>query len=123
LFEKLETLSKPGERLFVGPGDLRRTNYSDTYIYHIFPKLRPASYFLEMNPFSANRPGSRLATDVASADWLVLNRAWDNWQEPNRSVENGEDTANQVVQTQFTQIGEYGPFLLFQHKPTSERQP
>jgi hypothetical protein len=123
LFEKLETLSKPGERLFVGPGDLRRTNYSDTYIYHIFPKLRPASYFLEMNPFSANRPGSRLATDVASADWLVLNRAWDNWQEPNRSVDNGEDTANQVVQTQFTQIGEYGPFLLFQHKPTSERQP
>ena len=123
LFEKLETQSKPGERLFVGPGDLRRTNYSDTYIYHLFPKLRPASYFLEMNPFSANRPGSRLATDVASADWLVLNRAWDTWSEPNRSVENGENAANEVVQTQFTQIGEYGSYVLFHHKPAPERQP
>jgi hypothetical protein len=123
LFEKLETLSKPGERLFVGPGDLRRTNYSDTFIYHLFPKLRPATYFLEMNPFSANRPGSRLATDVASADWLVLNRAWDNWQEANRSVENGEDTANNVVRTQFTPVGEYGTYLLFQRKLASKGQP
>jgi hypothetical protein len=119
LFEKLQTLSKPGERLFVGPGDLRRTNYSDTFIYHLFPGLRPASYFLEMNPFSANRPRSRLAADVSSADWLVLNRTWDNWQEPNRSVEYGADTTNKVVQTEFTQIGEYGPYVLFQHKPAS----
>jgi hypothetical protein len=122
LFEKLETLSKPGERLFVGPGDLRRTNYSDTFIYHLFPKLRPASYFLEMNPFSANRPGSRLPTDVASAQWLILNRAWDNWQEPNRSVEFGDDAANKIVQSEFAQVGEYGPFVLFQRKPASEPQ-
>ena len=122
LFEKLEQLSKPGERLFVGPGDLRRTNNSDTYIYHLFPKLRPASYFLEMNPFSANRPGSRLAADISGADWLVLNRSWDNWQEPNRSAENGPDAPNKVVETEFTKIGEVGPYVLFQHKPASERQ-
>jgi hypothetical protein len=123
LFEKVETLSKPGERLFVGPRDLRRTNYSDTYIYHLFPRLRPATYFLEMNPFSANRPGSRLATDIASADWLILNRAWDNWHEPNRSGENGEETPNLVVQDQFVRIAEYGPFELFQHKPASQGRP
>ena len=116
LFEQLQMLSKPGERLFVGPADLRRTNYCDTFIYHLFPKLPPATYFLEMNPFSANRPGSRLTKDVASADWLVLNRAWDNWREPNRSGENGENAPNEVVQTRFAQVGEYGPFVLFRRK-------
>jgi len=119
LFEKLQALSKPGERLFVGPGDLRRTNCSDTFIYHLFPRLRPASYFLEMNPLSANRPGTRLASDVASADWLVLNRLWDNWREPNRSMENGDERANKVVLTQFEPVGEYGPYVLFRRKPSS----
>jgi hypothetical protein len=116
LFEKLDQLSTPGQRLFVGPADLRRTNYSDTYIYHLCPKLRPATYFLEMNPFSANRPDSRLAGDIASADWVVLNKAWDNWREPNRCVENGSDAPNRVVETGFTRIAEYGPYLLFQRK-------
>jgi hypothetical protein len=54
---------------------------------------------------------------VASADWLVLNRAWDNWHEPNRSVENGDERANQVVFTQFVRIGEFGPYALFRRKP------
>lgn len=119
VFEKLEQLSSPGQRLFVGPADLRRTNYSDTYIYHLFPKLRPATYFLEMNPFSANRPGSRLAGDIASADWVVLNRAWDNWREPNRCVENGPDEPNRVVLSNFTRVAESGPYLLFQRKPAA----
>jgi hypothetical protein len=45
MLEKLDFLSKPGERLFVGPADLRRTNYSDTFIYHLMPKLRPGEPF------------------------------------------------------------------------------
>ena len=125
LFEKLQAVSNPGERLFVGPGDLRRTNCSDTFIYHLFPRLKPASYFLEMNPLSANRPATRLASDVASADWLILNRRWDTWREPNRSVENGDEMANTVVVTQFEPVGEYGPFVLFHHKtaPQGPRKP
>lgn len=116
LFEKLERLSKPGDRLFVGPGDLRRTNYCDTFIYHLFPGLKPATYFLEMNPFSANRPGSRLAKDVESADWLVLDTSLDKWHERNGSSVNGPEEPNIVVRTQFTLIGQYGPFVLLQHK-------
>ena len=80
------------------------------------PKLTPATYFLEMNPLSANRPGSRLAADVQSADWLVLNRAWDSWDEPNRSFEYGSNAPNAVVQRDFVQRGEFGPFLLWQRK-------
>ena len=116
MLDELERLSKPGERLFVGPADLRRTNYNDTYIYHLMPKLIPASYFLEMNPMSANRLGSRLAADVRSADWLVLNRAWDSWHEPNASTEYASSAPNAVVQKEFECCGEFGSYLLFRRK-------
>lgn len=116
MLEKLDLLSKPGERLFVGPADLRRTNYSDTFIYHLMPKLRPASRFLEMNPFSANAPGSRLSSDLEQADWLVLNRAWDDWPEQNRSRENGPDEPLRVVKNDFVLVEEYGSFELFRRK-------
>jgi hypothetical protein len=121
LFKKLQAVSSPGERLFVGPADLRRTNYSDTFIYHLFPQLRPASYFLEMNPFSANRPHTRLAADVSSADWLVLDREMDNWQEPNRSMEFGDDAPNRVVLAEFTPIAQYGSYVLFQRQAAPEK--
>lgn len=116
MLKRLDALSAPGERLFVGPADLRRTNYGDTYIYHMMPKLTPATYFLEMNPLSANRAGSRLAADVQSADWLVLNRAWDSWHEPNRSSEYSSDAPNVVVERDFDICGEFGGYLLFRRK-------
>ena len=120
LFDQLSAMSKKGERLFVGPGDLRKTNYNDTFIYHLFPQLVPATYFLEMNPFSANRPGSRLAADVRSADWLVLNRSWDSWQEPNRSTEFGSSAPNEVVRADFEVRGEYGPYVLLGRKSAGQ---
>ena len=118
MLEKLDLVSKPGERLFVGPADLRRTNYCDTFIYHLMPELRPASRFLEMNPFSANAPGSRLSSDLHQADWLVLNRAWDAWPEQNRSRENGSDEPLQVVRHDFALVEEFGSFQLFRRKTT-----
>jgi hypothetical protein len=113
MLEDLDRLSTSGESLFVGPADLRRTNYSDTFIYHLIPKLRPASVFLEMNPFSANAPGSRLTSDLERADWLVLNRAWDDWPEQNRSQENGSDEPLRVIRNNFALVAEYGSFQLF----------
>jgi hypothetical protein len=70
----LDELAKPGQRLFVGPMDLRQTAYSDVFFYHLFGDLIPATYFIEMDPGLANADGSRLAEDVASADWLILTR-------------------------------------------------
>ena len=113
---ELERVSSPDQRLFVGPADLRRTVYCDTWIYHLFPQLTPASYFLEMNPGSANAPGSRLARDVASADWLILNRAWDDIFEPNRSSEYGPDEPNNVVRTDFDLWAKYRPYLIFRNQ-------
>jgi hypothetical protein len=116
MLSKLDALSRPGQRLFVGPADLRRTNYNDTFLYHLMPKLTPATYFLEMNPRSANRPGSRLAADVQSADWLVLDRAWDPWDEPNRSLEYASNEANAVIRKEFDVHQEFGPLVLLRRK-------
>ncbi len=93
----VERISRPGERLFVGPMDMRRTNYTAEYLYSLFPRLVPATYYLEMEPLTANRSDSRLASDVASADVLILTTEWDNWNEPNASTEYGSDRSNQVV--------------------------
>ena len=106
----LDAHSAQGERLFVGPMDLRRTNYCESYVYHLVPKLKCATYFLEMNPLSANRPGSRLAADVASAEWLVLSNRFDEWGEANASSNFGSDAPNQVIRTQFTTVLERPPF-------------
>jgi hypothetical protein len=108
MFDRLDALAKPGERLFVGPADLRRTNYNDTFIYYMVPQFQPATYFLEMNPQSANRPGSRLAEDIASADWLVLNHQLDIGNEPNQSATFASDAPMQVVRDQFELCGQYG---------------
>ena len=116
LLTRLESMSHPGERLFVGPADLRRTSYTDTFLYYLCPDLTPATHFLEMNPGSPNRPNSRLAADVATADWLILNRLWDKWDEPNSSRNYGPDAANEVVRARFEVCGEFGPYLLFRRK-------
>ena len=116
MVKELDAMSAPGERLFVGPADLRRTNYGDTYLYHMLPKLTPATYFLEMNPISANRPGSRLAADVQTADWLVLNRAWDTWNEPNRSSEYASNEPNEIVRRDFDVAREFGGYLVLRRK-------
>jgi hypothetical protein len=115
LLDDLERLSKPGERLFVGPKNLRHPTYNDTFIYHLVPSLRPATYFLEMNPLSANRPGSRLASDVMSADWLVLNREWDAGDEPNPRGPGSADAVHAAID-HFQVIGQYGSFALLRRK-------
>lgn len=103
----LDAWSEPGQRLFVGPVDLRQTAYSDAFFYFLFPDLVPATYFIEMDPGLANREGSRLADDVASADWLILTRFWSQWIEPNDSIVFGSDVPNQVVERRFCLRGSY----------------
>jgi hypothetical protein len=102
--ETVERVSKPGERLFVGPQDLRRTPYNDSMIYYLLPQLRPATRFIYMNPAVALHDHDELADDVASADVLVLSRQWDQWKEPNDSVKYGPGTANDVVRDEFCEV-------------------
>lgn len=101
----------PGERLFVGTADLRKTPYSDAYLYYLFPDLVPATRYIEMDPGVANAPDSGLAADVASADWLLLSHIWDPWDEPNASREFGPDAPNEVVRRSFCPVGDYQPYF------------
>jgi peptidoglycan/LPS O-acetylase OafA/YrhL len=107
IIDDLDRLSEPGERLLVGPVDLRQTNYSDVDFYYLFPELDPATSYIEMDPGVANNPDSGLADDVASADWLVLTRFWSGWIEPNDSMLFLSDEPNQVVEQQFCLVGSY----------------
>lgn len=104
LLADVDRLAVPGQRLFVGPRDLRRTNYNDTYLYFLLPKLTPATYFLEMNPGSANAAGSRLAGDIRSADLLILTDAYDHWSEPNASRDFGSTEPSDVVRDEFCEV-------------------
>jgi hypothetical protein len=115
--DDLDRQMQPGERLVVGPADLSRTIYSDVVFYYLFPELTPATYFIEMDPGLADQEGSRLAPDVASADWLILTNFWTGWFEPNASSEFGSDAPNQVVANQFCLVGNYdNALVMLYHK-------
>ena len=114
--DELDHLSKPGERLLVGPADLSRTIYSDVAFHYMFPELEPATYYIEMDPGLADREGSSLAADVASADWLLLTNFWTGWYEPNASSEFGSDAPNQVVADRFCLVGNWEDALVLLYR-------
>jgi len=107
--DELDGRIQPGDRLLVGPADLRKTPYSDAYFYFLFPESTPATRYIEMDPGIANAPGSGLAEEVASADWLILSHVWDNWDEPNGSRNLGSDAPNRVVRERFCRVDDHGP--------------
>ena len=91
-------LTEPGDRLFVGPKNLRKTPYSDAYLYYMLPELDPATHYIEMDPGVANAEGSGLADDLASADIAILSSIWDDWDEPNDSRDIGSAEAERVLE-------------------------
>jgi hypothetical protein len=108
--------SQNGERLFVGPRDLRQTNYNDVYFYYLLPQLAPSTYFVEMNPLSANRADSRLASDISRADWLILDSQLNESRESNASLQLGPEAPNVVVRNQFVQVAQLNQFSIFHRR-------
>jgi hypothetical protein len=115
ILPRLAQVSKPGDSVFVGPQDLRRTNYADTFVYFLMPQLRPASFFTEVNPGATNSSDSGLADDLRTADYLVLTSRWNAWDEPNASSDYGSEAPNRVVQSEFSPIAREGSYLLYAH--------
>jgi hypothetical protein len=111
---RLRASARPGDTLFVGPLDLRRTNYGPTYLYPVLDEFEPASYYMEMNPGTANRRDSGLADELRRADWLVLTSEWDDWNEPNESTEPGSSEPTEVVRDDFCLRLEHGTFRLYE---------
>lgn len=116
LLHSVDVRSHKGERIFVGPSDMRRTNLNDTFLYFLFPTLMPGSYYLEMEPGVANAANSHLVTDVAHSQLLILTTRYNNWQEPNSSSVYGSSSADDVVATRFKMVGKWGPWSLLRRK-------
>ena len=118
--DELDRSSTPGQRLLVGPADLSRTIYSDVVFYFMFPELVPATYYIEMDPGLADQPGSSLADDVASADWVLLTNFWTGWYEPNASSEFGSVQPNQIVADRFCLVGNYENALVLLYRASDQ---
>jgi hypothetical protein len=108
LIRRLDEISRPGQRLLVGTSDLRFTPYSDAFLYYLFPKLVPGTYYIEMDPGVANARDSGLADEVRRADFLILSAVWDDWSEPNDSRKPGSNAPNIAVRRHFCEVEDFG---------------
>src|SRR4029079_4101119 len=64
----VDRIARPGDKLFVGTGDLRKTPYSEAFLYYLLPQTDPGTRYIEMDPGVANREDSGLADDLASSN-------------------------------------------------------
>jgi hypothetical protein len=108
LLPALDRWSRPGDSLIVGTSDLRKTPYSDAYLYYLYPELRVGTYYIEMDPDVANATDSRLPGELRRADFVVLSSVWDDWTEPNDSRRLGPARPNDVVRSEYVCLGEFG---------------
>ena len=108
MFADVERLTEPGDRLIVGPGDLAVTPYSESYLYFMLPQLVPGTHYIEMDPGVANADDSGLADELRAADVVILSTMYDNWFEPNTSMEPGSDEPNQVLDELYCMHDRYG---------------
>jgi hypothetical protein len=130
LLDEVPKVTKPGDRLFVGTTDLRKTPLSEAYLYYLLPELPPATRYIEMDPGVANAKGSGMAADLRSADVAILSGAWLDWSEPNDSRKLGSDAANQVLVKEFCKVGAWGEhrtgaplYALFTKRPAGKPCP
>lgn len=108
LLDDVEDVSEPGQRLIVGTGDLRKTPYSEAYLYFMLPQLEPGTHYIEMDPGVANADDSGLADELRASDVVILSTVYDDWDEPNTSRDLGSDEPNQVLDEEYCLHGSYG---------------
>ncbi len=108
LLAEVPKVATPGDRLFVGTTDLRKTPLSDAYLYYMLPEYPPATRYIEMDPGVANAKDSGLASDLRSADVAILSGVWNDWSEPNDSRKFGSDAPNRVLARDFCLVGSFG---------------
>jgi hypothetical protein len=111
LLGDIDRVAEPGDTLFVGTGDLRKTPYSEAFLYYLLPELRPATRYIEMDPGVANADDSGLADELSRADVVILSSIRDDWVEPNDSREFGSDEPNEILRRDFCLVHSYGTGL------------
>jgi hypothetical protein len=110
LLPKLDAIAAPGDTVFVGPRDLSRTAYADTFIYHLLPELRPATYYDELNP---DVPEG-LADELRQADFLLLTSHYEGEEdEEGTAIDAGSTEPNRVVKEDFCEVESAGSYTLY----------
>lgn len=107
----LDRLARPGDRLFVGPRDLRTAGTNGVFFYFLLPKLKPASYFMQVDQHTINDPRNRFADELSRADFLILEAS----SAPASPSDLGPPTANEIVAARFCARAESGMYALYQH--------
>jgi hypothetical protein len=110
LLADVERETEPGDRLIVGTGDLRFTPYTETFFYYLLPQLEPGTHYMEMEPGITNAEDSGLADELREADVYIASTLYDDWNEPNASMDEGSDEPNQVLEEEFCLRGSYGTY-------------
>jgi hypothetical protein len=108
LLTDIPTYGRAGDRVFVGNVDLSKTPYSDAWLYYLLlPDYEPATRYIEMDPGVANADDSGLADDLASADLAILTRGFDDYHEPNATLDPGSQEPNDVLHREFCRVADY----------------
>ena len=118
--EVVAVLAVPGQTLFEGPSDLRFTNYNEPIFYWLEPKLKPSTYFLEMNPGISNTKDSGLAQQVDQAHWVILSEVYKRFSEPNTSIVPGSDAPNVVLTHHFCAVDSTSYYSVLEHLPPGQ---
>ena len=108
MLDDVDRLTRPGDKVVVGTGDLRRTPYSEAYLYFLLPQLVPGTRYIEMDPGVANADDSGLADELRDADVVILSTMYDNWVEPNTSMDPGSAEPGKVLDELYCLHGRYG---------------
>ena len=111
LLPVVESIAEPGDTLFVGTGDLRKTPYSEAFLYYLLPQLDPATRYIEMDPGIANAEDSGMAEELEDADIVILSSIRDDWNEPNESDRFGPAEPNAVIEREFCLVQSFGTGL------------
>jgi hypothetical protein len=110
LLPKFDAIAPPGSTVFVGPQDLSRTAYADTFLYHLLPELAPATYYDELNP---DVPAG-LAGELRGADFLLLTSHYEGEEdEEGTAIEAGPLEPNEVIKEDFCEIDSAGSYTLY----------
>ena len=112
----VEAASAPGDRVFIAPADLSAAFMNETALYFLLPQLVPAGYYLEMNPGSANRAGSRLASDIATAKVVLLSDRFSEETEGRAAPGAGAEEAIRVLRERFVPFATAGRFLVLRNR-------
>jgi hypothetical protein len=92
----LDRIAQPGASLFVGPQDLRTAGSSDVFLYFLLPTLKPASYYMQVDPHTINEPSNGFVHELPHAQYLILKA-----MPPAPSSELGAPAANEIVAAHF----------------------